>query len=239
VFTSILIFSQLFHSSGISVIPYLVAVFLLVSVSLILIYTYKYSFSFKNIFDSIKDDHGNPSLTDEIDKFRRGNLSLNMKTGRYGMLLLFVALWLFVAAITLASYPEDWSSQNLFFLLFSWEVLSRFIHFITAAFAVTGAAILFGFFYREGGKKNLDDAYKEFVRNISIKITFAAALFQPLFLLINLLALPGDALSASVFSYSFIALILLFLAYHYLYDMLKNSYEISGMFLSPSSRFSL
>jgi len=227
--TSVLVFAQLLHSAEQSTISYLVAVFFLVTISLVLIYTYKYSLSFKNIFDSIKDNSEDPSFAQEVEKFRRGNLSLSMKSGRYGLLLLFLALWLFVAAITLATYPEEWDSQNLFFLLFSWKVLLRFIHFITTAFAITGAAILFGFFYWEGGKKIVDEVYKEFVRNISIKITFAAALFQPLFLLINLFALPGNALSSSVFSYSFIALVLLFLAYHYLYDMLKNSYvKFSG-----------
>jgi len=50
-----------------------------------------------------------------------------------------------------------------------------------------------------------------------------ASVFQPVFLFINLFALHGDALSVSVFGYSFIVLILLFLAYNYLFAMLKES----------------
>jgi cytochrome c len=101
--------------------------------------------------------------------------------------------------------------------------LSGYINFIAAAFAITGGAILFGFFYWEGGRKNLTEDYRDFVRKIAVRIALAGAVFQPLFLLINLFALPGEALSTSVFGYSFIALVLLFLAYHYLYAMIKES----------------
>ena len=222
--TAILVYAQLLHTAKVSVISYLTISFFLTIISIILIYTYRYSLSFKNIFDSIKDqDSNDPELKEEIKKFKKGNQSLSSKSGMYGHIFLFVSLWIFIAAVTLATYTSDWGNENLFSLLFSWKVLSRFIHFIAAAFALTGGAILFGFFYWEGGRKNLSDDYKDFVRRISIRITLTASLFQPLFLLLNLFALPNEALSASVFGYSFLALFLLFLAYHYLYAMIKQS----------------
>jgi len=222
--TCVLVFAQLLHSSNSLTIYYLVAAFFLTSISIILIYTYKYSLSFKNIFDSIKDIHpDDPELSEELNKFKKGNQSLSFKSGRYGVALLFISTWIFTAAITLAVYPNKWADERFMFLLFSWEVLSRYIHFIAAAFALTGGAILFGFFYWEGGKKNVTGDYKDFVRKTATRITFTAALFQPLFLLINLFALPKEALTASVFGYSFIAIFLLFLAYNYLYAMLKES----------------
>jgi cytochrome c len=222
--TSVLVYVQLLHTANISTISYLVASFFLTTISIILIYTYKYSLSFKNIFESIKNLNSNdPEVEEQIKKFKKGNESLSIKSGRYGIIILFISLWIFVAALTLATYPNDWGNENLLFLLFSWEVLSRFIHFIAAAFALTGGAILFGFFYWDGGKQNIPDDYRDFVRTTSVKLTLTAALFQPVFLLINLFALPGEALSASVFGYSFIALFLLFLAYNYLYAMLKES----------------
>jgi cytochrome c len=222
--TSVLIYAQLLHKANIGTLSYLVGAFFLATISIILIYTYRYSLSFTSIFNSIKDlKTDEPELKEELDKFKKGNQSLSIKSGIYGLLLLFVSLWIFVASVTLVTFPEKWEGQELIFLVFSWQVLSGYIQFIAAAFAITGGAILFGFFYWEGGRKNLSDNYKDFVRNISVKIAFAGAIFQPLFLLINLLALPGEALSASVFSYSFIALFLLFLAYHYLYAMIKES----------------
>jgi cytochrome c len=222
--TIILVYAQLLHTAQVSVISYLIVSFFLTSISVILIYTYRYSLSFINIFDLIKDsDSGDPALNEEIKKFRKGNLSIGSKSGKYGHIFLFISLWIFIATVTLATYTSEWGDENLFYLLFSWKVLSRFIHFITAAFAITGGAILFGFFYWEGGRQNLADDYKDFVRKISIRITLTAALFQPLFLLINLFALPGKALSGAVFGYSFLALFLLFLAYHFLFAMIKQS----------------
>ncbi len=222
--TCILVFAQLLHTADAPSIYYLVAAFFLTSISIILIYTYKYSLSFKNIFDSISNLHSDdPEFHEELNKFKKGNQSLSFKSGRYGVVLLFISTWIFTCAVTLVTYPNRWVDERLMFLLFSWEVLSRYIHFLAAAFALTGAAILFGFFYWEGGKKNITGDYKDFVRKTAIRITLTAALFQPLFLLINLFALPKEALTASVFGYSLIAVFLLFLAYNYLYAMLKES----------------
>jgi cytochrome c len=222
--TTVLVFAQLLHTAGVRSVSYLIASFFITAVSIILIYTYRYSLSFTTIFDSIKElKSDDPDVKDEITKFKKGNSSLGNKTGWYGLTFLVIALWIFIASITLATYPEKWGNKNLIYLMFSWEVLSRFLHFVTAAFTITGGAVLFGFFYWEGGKKNLDETYSLFVRKTSIRITFTTALFQPFFLLINLFLLPGEALSASVFGYSFIALFLLFIAYHYLYAMVKES----------------
>lgn len=222
--TSVLVFAQLLHTADVSSVSYLTISFFLTSVGLILIYAYRYSLSFKNIFDSVKDfKTDDEDVKYEIAIFRKGNLSLSNKSGWYGITLLFSAMWIFVAALTLSTYPDKWGNESILYLLFSFEVLTRFLHFIAASFALSGAAILFGFFYWEGGRKNLSQDYSEFVRKTSVKISFTAALFQPFLLLINLFVLPGDALSASVFGYSFIALLLLFIAYHYLYAIIKES----------------
>lgn len=230
VLTLILVYAQLLHTAKVPVISYLTASFFLTTIGIILIYTYRYSLSFKNIFDSVRDlDMHDPELKEEIIRFRKGNQSLSSKSGGYGHIFLFLSLWILIASISLATYTNEWGRENLFSLLFSWKVLSRFIHFIAAAFAITGGAILFGFFSWDGGRKNLSEDYKDFVRKISIRITLTAALFQPLFLIINLFALPGEALSGLVFGYSILALLLLFLAYHYLYAMIKQStYRFSG-----------
>lgn len=222
--TCLLIFAQLLHNSSASIISYLAAAFFLNTISIILIYTYKYSLSFMNIFDSIRDLNSDDNeLKEELNKFRKGNQSLSFKSGRYGIVILFLSLWIFTTAVTLAIYPDKWLNDNFLVFLFSWRTLSNYFQLISAAFALTGGAILFGFFYWEGGKQNLTDDYKDFVRNAAVRITLTASLLQPIFLLINLFALPGEAMSASVFGYSFIALLLLFIAYHYLYAMLKES----------------
>src|SRR5690606_37920543 len=124
---------------------------------------------------------------------------------------------------SLAILSDRWESVSGLYSLFSLAVLARFIHFLITAFAITGGAILFAFFYWEGGK-TLDGEYHAFVKRTALRITFAAAFLQPLFLVINIVTLPQNALSGSVFGYAALSLILIFAAYHFLYAMIKEGH---------------
>lgn len=230
-FAGILILIQVLHTAGLGTINYLISSFILIVIGLILVYTYRYSLSFTNIFDSIKDvKFSDESLSGEVAKFREGNQSLGAKSGKYGLILLYIAMWIFTAAISLIIFTHKWGDRNFFYVLFSWEVLSKYIHFLAFSFAFAGAAVLFGTFYWEGGKKIIDEDYKYFVKSITVKIIFAASLIIPLLLIIDLFALPLNALSGSVFGFALIALLLLFWAYHLLYSMIKySSVKLSGL----------
>ncbi|MEO8399943.1 MAG: c-type cytochrome [Ignavibacteriaceae bacterium] len=221
---SVLIYAQLLHAANVSTVAYLVFTFLFLTIGLILVYAYRYSLSFAEIFESINEKNISDKLvSDEIKKFRRGNTRLSSKSGRFGLIFLYLAIWIFVAALTLATFTTEWGKSSAFVSLFSMQVLSRYITFIIASFTLTGAAILFGFFYWEGGKNIVDEEYKVFVKNTAIKVTFVSALCLPFFMLVNIIVLPKYALSGAVFAYAVAALILIFLAYHFLYVMLKES----------------
>jgi cytochrome c len=211
--TSVLIFAQLLHNTESPAVYYLLISFVLTAISVILIYTYRYSVIFSGLFDSIKNIIPEDNNTSEIIKnYRDGSRALSYRSGRYGLLLLFVALYLFVAGISNALYP-----------LFSFEVIVRFLQFLSAAFTVTGGAIFFSFFYWDGGKKIEDDNYRAFIKKIAINITFTGAIVQPLFLTYDFIALPSFALSGAVFTYGMIAILLLFIVYHLLYSMIRDS----------------
>src|SRR5690606_1163360 len=93
--TCILVFAQLLHTAPVSTITYLVIAFIIITISLILIYTYRYSLSFTNIFNSIKEVKSEDTeLKEELEKFRKGNQSLSIRSGRYGILLLYLAVWI-------------------------------------------------------------------------------------------------------------------------------------------------
>ncbi|MFO7446616.1 MAG: c-type cytochrome [Ignavibacteriaceae bacterium] len=223
VLTAVLIFAQLLHTTGSATVGFLIAAFVLNSIGIIFIYTYRYSYSIHEVFEVLKDYNPNEDIHNEIKMYREHTARLRNKSVIYGLVFLFLGLWLFVSGVTIASYPDKWITENIFYSLFSWIVLSRFIHFLAAAFAITGAAILFAFFYWEGGRQNIDELYKDFVKTAALRITFIAALFQPLFLLINIIALPETALSGAVFGFAAIALFLLFIAYHFLYAMIREA----------------
>ncbi len=224
VITSILIFVQLFHDANMSTVSFLFGAVFLISVGLILIYTYRYSLSFGDLFDSLKEDeNADDSVIHDLKKFREGSRNLSMSSGRYGLIFLVLGTWLFVAGVTLAAYPSNWGDNNFLSVMFSGDVIARFIPFLLMAAAFTGATLLFINFKWDGGRANLPEDYKEFIRMKSIQLVLFGSILLPVFLFINLLTLPNNALSYTVFIYSSIALILLFLGYHYLYAMYKNS----------------
>ncbi len=222
--TSILIYIQLFHSTNLITVNYLFWAFIFVTIGVILIYTFRYSSSFSELLNSIKEaSEEEETVAHEVEKYRINSRKLSLKAGRFGFAFLIIGTWLFTAGVTLGFFTSKWTDTRVLSILFSWAVISRYITFILISTSFTGATILFNFFYWEGGKKNLDDEYKNFARNNAIILTSVPAVILPLFLLLDLTDLPGSALSGTVFSYFTIGLLLLFLGYHYLYLMYKNS----------------
>ena len=189
--TVVIIFSQLLQSSDSSGIAYLGVAFILLTISLNYIYDFMHSFKY---------------LVD-----------VDLNAGKIGLTFLFFALWFFVAGMTSAVFYTDWQSSGMLGDLFSWRVLVRFIYFLIASFTITGSGLLFGIFYLDDGKRNDNEEYGKFVRSTAIRITFISAIFIPFFMLINLFMMPENSLSAAVFSYIVIGLILLFLGYNFLY----------------------
>ncbi|MFZ0453865.1 MAG: c-type cytochrome [Ignavibacteriaceae bacterium] len=223
-FTAILIFVQLLHAADTSVSSYLSWSFILSAIGIILIYAYRYSLSFNTIFESLKEyAPKNEEVYDEFRKFRKGSIDVSNKTGLFGIVLLFTGLWFFTAGVTFATYPNDWVNTTFIGNLFSWKVLVRFISFIIGSFGITGGLLFFRFFFWEGGRKHIEDNYKEFVRKTALKVTFASMILLPVFLLLDVIMLPGIAVSFGVFNYSLAAILLIFLVLHLLYSMVKYS----------------
>ncbi len=228
-FTLILMYAQLLHTSQAITVNVLSVSFILLIISFILIYTYRYTFSFQGIVTSLqqvinKDENVDAIVQNDVEKYSSTIPSIHIRSGFYGMITLLIASFFFVGGITVSLHPENWEKIPSFISLFySWDVISRFLYFITASMAVTGGTILFLFFYWEGGKENIDNEYKEFVKKVSVRITFGFALFQPVFLLFNLFTLPENALSGSVFGLSVAGLFLLFISYHFLYAIIRNA----------------
>lgn len=230
VITCLLIYTQLLQGTNSNVAVYLIFSVFFLSMGLILIYTYRYSMSFMEIYDAIRDyKPENEEVGREISKFRNANISLSGKSGRYGLPFLFLGIWLFISAATVAGNPVMWGKFSFFYVIFSLEVLTRLLSFLSSMIAITGGAIFFAFFYWEGGRHLDEGPYKDFVRKVAIRFSFIGAVLMPLFMMINILVVPASALSGAIFFFSTIALLLLFLVYHYLYSMVKNfSLKYSG-----------
>ncbi len=222
--TAILLYIQMFHMSNLVTVNFLTGSLFLVTFGLILIFTYRYSFSFNEFFKTIKEFHTqDESFKELLSKYREKSRRLSKTPGRFGLLFLFLGIWVFTAAIVIAAFPAEWGVKGFIALMFSWDVIFKLITFIFGAFAFTGSVILFSFFYLGGGKSDMDESYKEFASKTAISAAGIGMAALPVMIWINISFLPNDSFSNSVFVYVTAAILLLLLGYHYLYVMYKNS----------------
>ena len=217
-FTAILIFSQIFQNSDNSHLEYFGYTLVLVGVALILIYSFRYSLSFNMIFKSF----GNQSAEDkeaqrDYIKFSEESKKISEKAGIYGIIFLFLSLWFFAAGISTSMFGNMWTSAGLLGTLFSSIVIIRLLLLIVVSFMLAGGAVLFGFFYVNSDKYEGEGEYGKFVRAKILGATIIPAILLPVFLFVNLVIVPGNLLSGAMFVYVVLGLILLFLAYHFLY----------------------
>lgn len=221
---SVLIYAQLLHKSNSSAMVILLTAALLIIFGIIFIYIFKSSLDFpKPSVDLNNESLLDQSAINQKVKFEgRGN-KLSVISGIISLVLIFVGAWYYISAISSAVLNEYWESGNQLIIILSAQSILNFVQFLLLASAIGGSAILFAFFFWEGGKQNLSDEYKNLVKKISGTISLIALILLPILFLVNLILLPKSALSGSVFFYYMIAVILIFLAYHLLYAILRTS----------------
>lgn len=230
IITSLLIYVQLLHKSNSPALIIMLIALPLLIVGFILVYVLKYSLSFTELFESLKDKSTlNENLIYRIKKFENSSNRLARKSGIIAFALLVVGSWYYISAITSAIITDFWVQSSYLGVLFSEYSILNFIQFILTASAITGCVILFAFFYWEGGRVIPSDEYKNLVKNSSITIILTSLIILPLIILTNNLLLPKTILSGSIFAYSVIAIVLIFISYHLIYAITKTSnLKLSG-----------
>ena len=217
-FTAILIFSQLYQNSDSSHLNYFGYTLVIVAIALIFIYSYRYSLSFNLIFKAFdKQSSKDEEVHKDYIKFSQESKRISNKAGINGLIILFIALWIFSIGISSAMLGNQWQFSGFLSALFNPIVIIRLLLLIVVSFVLAGAAVLFGFFFINSENYDSEGEYGKFVRSKILKVTFISALLLPVFLLVNLLIIPGQLLTGAMFVYAIFGLILLFFAYHFLY----------------------
>jgi len=207
------ILPQVFYDSDIPIANFWIYITVLASIGLALLYTYQYTFSLRE------------------ERFR-----IHIGTGILSVLLLFVAYFIFARSISLVTASEQffWGGESGFAegkgRQWSWNVISKYLHFITLSFAITGSGILFFYYNWPEGKNNLDEDYSGFVKKFGIGIALIFTLFQPVLLLWNLFTLKV-VISETIFGGAVIALVLLMIICYMLYVMFKRSAMRLGVYI--------
>jgi cytochrome c len=196
-----LIEGQVFYDANISVVNFMMYTTLLVALGISMVYFYQSTFQMA-----------------EINPF------LQLGGGLSAVGVLMLAYFIFSVNSALILDPGRWATvTNPTQFLFSWNVVARFLHFLTAAFAVSGVALLFFLFNWKELRQERDPDYKNYLRNLGGGIGLAFTLVQPILILWNLVTIPDQALNAAVFAYTIISLFILMLIAILLYRLLKES----------------
>lgn len=228
VLTLILIFAQLLHTTTFPTVSDLALAFLLISVGLISIYAYRLSFALKIIFDDVETKSSEDFVKEEFSNYQTKTSKLTDNSVRLGLIFLFLGIWIFISALTSAIYFNTWKPTSFFETIFASKVIVNFLIWLCISFALTGVTLLFMFLFWKKDKIKVTDDYRNFVVTISSKYALYFSLPLPVLILLNINLLPDSLLSGSMFFYSIISLIFLFIALNFIYLLYyKKQYKYS------------
>jgi cytochrome c len=227
---AILIFAQLLHTAEIQTVSFLAMSLLMIIVALFMIYTYRYSMVLSNVFESVNSNSiVDKDAEEDYQKIKAKSSLLSLKYGKSGLVFLFIGIWFYVAAITSATSFTTWNFPGFFTALAAPKVLLNLLIFIAFAFALTNGAILFIHLYWNESKKDEDPLYTKFVKDTASKAGLKASIPLPILIAINLFSFSDSTLSGSIFIYTVLSVMLIFLAYHLFYMIqFKNDYRFGS-----------
>jgi len=196
-----LIEGQVFYDADISVVPFMLITNILVATGITLVYFYQYSFRETGISQPVQ-----------------------IAGGALALFFLFTGYFVFSVNSALILDPGRWAIVNSpLKFLFSWNVIARFLHFICAAFAVSGVAMIFFMFNWKESDREKDVEFADYMKKLSGGIAIGFTLIQPVLIFWNLITLPDQALSGAVYLLTVLVMLLLFIITLTLYRLLKES----------------
>lgn len=229
--TAILILTQLLHTSKIQSVSFLFLSFAFILVALVMIYTYRYSMALTNVFNSVDlSNISDKDLEEDYRKLKSKSSYLSLRYGKSGLVLLFIGIWFYSAGITSATNFSTWNFPGIITALAAPKVLLNLLIFLAFAFTLSNAGYLFLHLFWNKNKSSEDPNYTKFVKDVCSKAGLKASIVLPLLIAINLFSISSDNLSGTIFIYSVISIVLIFVAYHFFYMILhKNDYKFGSM----------
>lgn len=215
--TLILIFAQLLHTTNFPTVSDLSLAFILIAVGLISVYVYRLSFALKLVFDSVETKGSDDFIKEEFSSYYLKTSKLADNSVKIGLIFLFLGMWIFSGALTTAINYNTWKPASFFVTVFSSKVIINFLTWLCISFAFTGITILFLFLFWKKDELKVSEDYRNFVVAIASRYSLYFSLPIPVLLLLNIHLLPDSLLSGSMFFYSVLSLISLFIALNFIY----------------------
>jgi len=231
----ILLYLQLLHGTNAQVVGFLISGFIFYTVGLVSVYIYKHTLQLNYFFKNYKEISSKNITKVLSDELSNNSKITNSASSLWGLLLIFISIWILLAAVTLSLQPEKWETvQSLFTALFSVSAILNYIHFITISFAVAGTGFIVKYFYWDK-RENINDAnydgysnngYSAYSKKLSATLAFVFTIPQPLFFGLSVFVPEGPAKSYLFFGMTFIVLALTMFLFMMLYENIrKNKFD--------------
>jgi cytochrome c len=223
----IMVYIQLLHQSNSFVPKYLIISFVLYLISIALIYIYQHATELNYFFEFFKtkiDPSKTDKQTEEFLSFYQKTETLHSRTGFWGVVLLGISLYIFIASLTLAVENWRWTDvDTMLELTLSFSAFFKYMHFISASLAMTGVAFLIKKFKWQEEPTFADEDYIEYSKKFNLSVSLTFTMILPLFYILNLIITPKTALNDFIFGFSLIGLLILFVLLHFLYEMVRKN----------------
>lgn len=222
----IMVYIQLLHQSNSFVPKYLIISFILWMIAVALIYIYQHATDLNYFFEffkrKIKPEETDKQTKDFIAFYEKTEL-LHTRTGFWGVTLLIISLYIFIASLNLAVENWRWSYVDTSIeLILSFSAFFKFMHFVSAAMAMTAIAFLIKKFKWQEEPTFADEEYIEYAKKFNSSVALVFAMILPLFYVLNLIITPKTALNDFIFGFALIGLVVLFVLLHFLYEMVRK-----------------
>jgi len=124
----------------------------------------------------------------------------HMMFGLTAVGILKLSYFVLLSSVARLHDPEKWFRiKNILIMLLNWNVIWKFVFFMHAAGAITGAAILFFFFNWRAQGISGDPAYQSFVRRFGAGLALAFTFALPVYYLFFIFTTPDVAFDNKVY----------------------------------------
>jgi len=131
---------------------------------------------------------------------RKNAFNQHMGLGTLALLVLMGSYFVLISSVTRLQDPEKWFRlKNLVILLLNWNVIYKFLFFIHAAFAITGAGMLFFLFRWSDRATSGDPEYATFVRKFGSGLALAFCFAIPVFDLLYVFTSPDVVFDSTTY----------------------------------------
>jgi len=210
-------YAQILQGMSIFTLLFFIEGFFFLSIGFLILNSYKHTFYVSGILKSLKKEFDishkhnvDPQVVDDYHQYFEKNKEDHVSASVYGLPFLYVGYFAilggFFAVLDYDSWGDNISVFQLMF--FSGAFWAKALLFLVMSFAISGAAMLLGFFHWPTHRDKFEEEEAEFIRKFSVRLAFFSAIATPLFLIINVMSMPGKSISPTTYLISGVILVL-------------------------------